>query len=111
MPGDIIIEYCRFLYNKEYRGHGTAIHYSSSVSYVNLTVANCEYSGNSHAPSVIYFGPSFTSNLHNADIRIQDSIAFIAIEEYPFIFLTKNLTFMERWHLLTTLLKTEAESL
>ena len=73
MSGDVIIEYCRFLYNKEYRGHGTAIHYTSSVSYGNVTVANCEFSGNIYALSVVYFGPSFTNNLQTCDICIRDS--------------------------------------
>ena len=72
MSGDVIIKYCRFLYNKEYRGQGTAIHYSTSISYVNLTVANCEFSANSYAKSVVYFGPSFTNNLSTSDIHIQD---------------------------------------
>ena len=71
--GEVIIEYCKFLYNKQYRDHGTAIYYSSSISYVNLTIANCEFLGNSYAKSVVYIGPFFTNILHTSDIHIQDS--------------------------------------
>ena len=79
MSGDVIIEYCNFLYNKQYKGHGTAIHYSSSISYVNLTIAKCEFSGNSYALSVVYFGPSFTTSLHTSDNCIEDSIFYYNI--------------------------------
>ena len=72
VSGDVIIEHCNFLYNERYRGHGTAIHYLSSISYVNLTIANCKFYDNSYAKSVVYFGPSFT-NLHSSHIHIQDS--------------------------------------
>ena len=73
VSGDVIIEYCRFLRNKQYRGHGTAIRFSSSISYVKLTIANCNFYANSYAQSVIYFGASFTSNLHTSHIHIQDT--------------------------------------
>ena len=79
MSGDIIIEHCNFSYNKQYRGHGTAIHYSSSISYVNLTITKCEFSSNSDALSVVYFGPSFTNSLHTSDNSIKDSIFYYNI--------------------------------
>ena len=32
ISGNMKISYCNFLYNKQYEGHGTAIHYSSNVN-------------------------------------------------------------------------------
>ena len=73
VSGDVILEYCRFLRNKQYGGHGIAIHFSSSISYVKLTIANCNFYANSYAQSVVYFGASFSSNLHTSHIHIQDT--------------------------------------
>ena len=59
MSGDVNINYCNFLYNKQYEGHGTAIHYSSNdmlISSLKLMIAGCNFSHNKRAKSIIYFG-------------------------------------------------------
>ena len=70
MHDDVIIDHCKFLYNNKYREHGTAIHFSSSISHVTLTIANCNFSYNNFAKSVTYFGPN---NLYTSDIHMKDS--------------------------------------
>ena len=63
---NVNISYCTFLYNDNYSSHGTAIHYSTNVSYqdaLGVTIANCNFSYNS-STSVVYFGPT---SLYNPD--------------------------------------------
>ena len=60
MSGDVNINHCNFLYNKQYEGHGTAIHYSSNdmliSSPLNLMITGCNFSENGRAKSIINFG-------------------------------------------------------
>ena len=61
MIGDVNINQCNFLSNKHYEGHGSVIHYSStklSKCPANFVIANCNFSDNGQAKSVIYYGPS-----------------------------------------------------
>ena len=50
MSGDVNINNCKFLNNRRYRGHGAAIHYSSSTnntinySQFVLTIKKCNFS-------------------------------------------------------------------
>ena len=70
---DVNIKNCNFLHNKQYGGHGAAIHCSSNAlhySALNLTISNCKFSYNSGAMSVVYIGPPC---LHYFDIHLQDS--------------------------------------
>ena len=52
MSGDVNINNCKFVNNSHYRGHGAAIHYSSSTnntinySQFVLTIKNCNFSYN-----------------------------------------------------------------
>ena len=47
MSQDVNINYCNFLYNKQYEGHGTAIHYSSNdmliSSPLKLMITGCNF--------------------------------------------------------------------
>ena len=96
VSGDVIIEYCRFLHNKQYRSHGTAIHFSSSISYNNLTIANCNFYANSAMHKVWYILVLLSLAIYILLIFISKTLVFITIQQYPYTFLTKNLTFMER---------------
>ena len=62
MSGSININNCNFLFNKQFEGHGTAIHYSSddtlTSSSIVLVISNCNYFYNQNAKSVVYFGQS-----------------------------------------------------
>ena len=59
MSGEVNIKYCNFLYNKQYEGHGTAIHYTSKNKSVNsslqLMITGCNFFYNERAKSIVYF--------------------------------------------------------
>ena len=65
MSGDVNINNCKFVNNSHYRGHGAAIHYSSSTnntinySQFVLTIKNCNFSYNK-MKSLVYL-----ENKHN----------------------------------------------
>ena len=78
MSGDVNINYCNFLYNKQYEGHGTAIHYSSNDILINsplkLMITGCNFFYNERAQSIIYFGHSlFTYVKFCESLKLQDS--------------------------------------
>ena len=68
MSGDVNINNCKFVNNSHYRGHGAAIHYSSSTnntinySQFVLTIKNCNFSCN-RMKSLVYL-----ENKHNKTI-------------------------------------------
>ena len=68
VSGNVDINGCHFLHNKQYEGHGTAIHYSSNTNYklivspLNITVSNCNFSYNERAKSIVYFGKPSTTH-------------------------------------------------
>ena len=59
MSGDVNTNYCNFLYNNQYEGHGTVIHYSSNgmlmSSPLRLMINNCNCIDNGRAKSIMYF--------------------------------------------------------
>ena len=58
VAGDVNISHCQFVYNSHYRGHGAAIHYSSSnvTNHLQplLTISNCNFTNNKGAQSLVY---------------------------------------------------------
>ena len=79
VSGDVNINYCSFLYNKQYEDHGTTIHYSSNnnkliVSPFNIIVSNCNFFYNEGAKSIVYFGQP--STIHCDILNLSDSIFF-----------------------------------
>ena len=78
MSGDVNINYCNFLYNKKYEGHGTALHYSSNNILINsplkLMITGCNFFYNERAQSIIYFGHSlFTYVKFYEYLKLQNS--------------------------------------
>ena len=73
ISGYVLITNCYFLSNKLYEGHGTAIYHSSSTLSVtlNFMIANCSFSNNERAKSVVYLGHS--SNKLCELFSLQDS--------------------------------------
>ena len=73
--GDVNVNYCSFLHAKGYKGHGTAIHYSSYnkliVSPINITISKCNFLYNKGAKSIVYFGQP--SNKHYEVLNLRDS--------------------------------------
>ena len=66
ISGDAIISHCNFLFNKEYRGHGAAVYYSSSNaskegSLLQFMINSCNFHHNERAKSIVYFGQSSTN--------------------------------------------------
>ena len=56
ITGDVIISNCKFLSNKLYQGHGTAVYYSLNTLCLPLKfmITNCIFSYNGRAKSVVY---------------------------------------------------------
>ena len=61
---DMIINYCNFMNNNHYRGHGAAVYYSLSFNST-ITVNNCNFSYN-HAASLIYIINNSTIYINNS---------------------------------------------
>ena len=72
MIGDVNIDHCNFLDNKQYEGHGTAIHYSSNNMStgppIKFMITGCNFLYNGKAKSVVYFNQSSAKfcNLQNS---------------------------------------------
>ena len=63
MLGNVTINGCKFLFNNDYEGHGTAIHYLSKLNHhskFQFTISNCNFTHNraSIDKSVVYISPS-----------------------------------------------------
>ena len=56
--GDVNISHCKFVNNKHYCDHGTALYYSSNNPSNVLTINNCDFSFNTHSKSIIYIRQS-----------------------------------------------------
>ena len=58
VSGNVNISNCRFTHNSQYRGHGAAIHYSSSNStncpQLSFVISDCNFTYNKHAESLVY---------------------------------------------------------
>ena len=63
VSGDVKINQCKFLFNTQFNGHGTAILYLSNYLYnseLNFTITNSDFCYNKGAESIVYFGQSST---------------------------------------------------
>ena len=59
--GNVNIDYCKFMHNNHYRGHGSAIRYSSnnpSTDELTININNCDFSFNIGSKSIIYIKQS-----------------------------------------------------
>ena len=58
VSGHVNISHCNFIHNVHYRGHGAAIHYSSSNVRNDLklvlAISNCNFTNNKNAKSLVY---------------------------------------------------------
>ena len=74
MIGDVNINHCNFSSNKQYEGHGTAIHYNSSNTFpLNFTITNCIFSYNEGSNSVAYFGQSSIASLYLKNLKFNNN--------------------------------------
>ena len=79
LSGDVHINYCNFLYNIQYRGHGAAIYYSPNNLYqsgLNVIITNCKFFYN-EATSVVYLGPPSAKTLQKTYFHLQNSIFYL----------------------------------
>ena len=93
MIGDVKIDHCSFSSNKQYEGHGTAIHYSSNNmstgSAVEFMITDCNFLHNENAKSVAYFDQSSATKLCE-NLNLQNSI-FHGNKGVPVYLSNKNL--------------------
>ena len=72
VSGDVNIDHCNFVHNNHYRGHGAAIHYSSSNvtnchQLTVFTIIGCNFAYN-YAKSLVYI--ENTISRHNVNVTI-----------------------------------------
>ena len=69
VTGNVNINHCQFVYNSHYRGHGAAVHYSSSnvTNHLQplLSISNCNFTNNAHAKSLVYIGNRISEHADN----------------------------------------------
>ena len=69
VTGDVSINHCQFEYNNHYRGHGAAVHYSSSnvTNHLQplLTISNCNFTNNKRAKSLVYIENRISKHADN----------------------------------------------
>ena len=69
VTADVNINHCQFVYNSHYRGHGAAVHYSSSnvTNHLQslLTVSNCNFTNNKGAKSLVYIENRISEHADN----------------------------------------------
>ena len=75
VSGHVNISHCNFIHNIHYRGHGAAIHYSSS-NVTNdlqlvLAICNCNFTNNKNAKSLVYI--ENIMSISNYNITIQNT--------------------------------------
>ena len=91
---NVSIIYCKFSSNKQYEGHGTAIHYIYSsnntllMSPSGLMISRCNFFYNKRAESVVHFGQSSTEL--SAYLHLQDC-NFYYNEAVPIYLTNQNL--------------------
>ena len=91
VSGYVNINHCNFISNK-FEGHGTAIYYSSNMSlssfHLAFLIANCNFSYNERAQSVLYFGPSSFNSCEY--LHLQNSIFYLNMA-IPIYIIKQNL--------------------
>ena len=72
----VSISHCNFVHNNHYKGHGAAIHYSTSnvtngLDVRFLSISNCNFANNKYAKSLVYIEnikPKYIGNITFQDI-------------------------------------------
>ena len=68
---DVSINYCSFLHNNRYTGHGVAMHYlSNTETEISFAISHCNFTYNKGAKSLVYIESS--SSKHNNDHLVID---------------------------------------
>ena len=92
MTGDVGISHCNFLCNYHYKGHGSAIHYSSngvSTNFLTFMIVSSNFTHNKGAKSVVYFNRSSRS-AHSCEYLYLQNLNFY-YNEVPIHLSNQNL--------------------
>ena len=93
MSGDVYISYCNFSSNNYYKGHGSAIYYSSndlSTSSLTFMIGSSNFTHNEGAKSVVYLDRSSKSAKSCEYLYLQNS-NFYYNKEVPIYLSNQNL--------------------
>ena len=76
VSGDVNINHCNFVHNNHYKGHGAAIHYSSSnvtngLQFSVLTISDCNFTYNYITNSLVYIVNRISK--HNSNITLSSA--------------------------------------
>ena len=66
--GNVNVDYCKFMHNNYYRGHGSALHSSSnnpSTGELTVNINNCDFNFNIGSKSIIYIKQSLEHILNH----------------------------------------------
>ena len=88
MLGDVSINNCMFMNNRHYRGHGAAVHYSSSANNTinySLEIKNCKFSYNK-IKSLVYLENKFNKIiLNNSTFNYNQGISVYATNQKVYL--------------------------
>ena len=102
MIGDVIIDHCNFLSNKQYEGHGSAIHYSSNnilkslATSIKFMIIGCNFLHNEGAESVVYLSQSsakLCEYLKLQNSKFHNNIAIAIYLSNHNLYISKNIEF------------------
>ena len=97
VSGHVNISHCNFVHNNHYRGHGSAIHYSSSNVTSDLqhffTISNCNFTYNHYAKSLVHIDNAMSK--HNSNVILQN-IKFCHNQGVSIYVVNQNIYLLEK---------------
>ena len=91
--GDVNINHCKFMNNNNYRGHGTALYYSSNNPSNLLTITNCDFSFNRYSKSVVYMKQSLRHMHVNNSVFYSNQGVSIYLSSYDNLYMNGEILF------------------
>ena len=96
---DVNINHCNFVHNNHYKGHGAAIHYSSSnaTNFPLFTISDCDFAYNKCDKSLVYIGNTISMrnnnnvSFHNSKFCHNQGVSVYAVNQN--IYLNGNIVF------------------
>ena len=91
--GDVSINHCKFMNNNNYRGHGTALYYSSNNPSNVFTITNCDFSFNRYSKSVVYMKQSLRQIHINNSVFYSNQGVSIYLSSYDNLYMDGEILF------------------
>ena len=91
--GDVNINHCKFMNNNHYRGHGTALYYSSNNPSNVFTITNCDFSFNRYSKSVVYIKQSLRHMHVNNSVFYSNQGVSIYLSSYDNLYMDGEILF------------------